>query len=278
MPVELPCGQCSGCRLEKSRQWALRCVHENSLHQHSYFLTLTYDEENLPMHGGLIKSDLTKFFKRYRQKLRRDHGPDKKIRYYACGEYGEQNLRPHYHAIIYGHEPCDRLVHGKTRDSHPLYTSDYVASLWPHGRHIIGSVTFESAAYVARYIMKKVNINDNTPENLRRTYERVNSETGEAFQVIPEYTVMSRRPGIGQGWYEKFGEETYRDDYIIQRGIKMQPPKYYDEQYQHIDKIKKTRRRKAISRREDNTPERLAVKEKHLAAQLRALKRSLSED
>jgi len=281
MPVELPCGQCSGCRLEKSRQWALRCVHENSLHQHSYFLTLTYDEDHLPKDGGLTKgkgSHLTNFFKRYRQKLRRDHGPDKKIRYYACGEYGEENLRPHYHAIIYGHEPGDRLVSGKTRDSHPLYTSDYVASLWPYGRHIIGSVTFESAAYVARYIMKKVNINDNTPRNLRRTYERVNSETGEAFQVIPEFTVMSRRPGIGQGWYEKFGEETYRDDYIIQRGIKMQPPKYYDEQYQHIDKIKKTRRRKALSRREDNTPERLAVKEKHLAAQLRALKRSLSED
>lgn len=278
MPVELPCGQCSGCRLEKSRQWALRCVHENSLHQDSYFLTLTYDEEHLPEDSGLNKKHLSDFIKRYRQKLRRDYGKHKKIRFYACGEYGEENKRPHYHAIIYGHSPTDLMVYGTTRDKNTLYTSDYIAGLWPYGRHIIGAVTFESAAYVARYIMKKVNINENTPEHLRRTYERVDPETGEAFTVIPEYTVMSRRPGIGQGWYKKFGEETYRDDYIIERGVKMQPPKYYDEQYPHIEKIKKTRRRKASERAEDYTPERLAVKEKALAAQLRALKRSLSED
>jgi len=194
-----------------------------------------------------------------------------------CGEYGDENLRPHYHALIFGHNFSDKEYFRETDTGHKLYRSDTLDRLWSHGYCNIGEVTFETAAYTARYIMKKVKINDNTPENLRRTYERVDSETGEAFQVIPEYTTMSRRPGIGQDWYKKFGEETYRDDYIIERGVKMQPPKYYDEQYPDIDTIKRKRRRKAKERNKDNTSERLAVKEKVKLAQLRFLKRSLKE-
>ena len=119
--------------------------------------------------------------------------------------------------------------------------------------------------------------NEISPEEWQ-AYSRVNPDTGEAHYVLPEYTDMSRRPGIGQGWYEKYGDETYRDDYIIERGMKMQPPKYYDEQYPDIKTIKDKRIRRAKMRAEHNTPERLAVKERVKRAQMRNHKRNLIED
>jgi len=176
-----------------------------------------------------------------------------------CGEYGDENLRPHYHALIFGHNFSDKKFFRKTDTGHNLYTSDILDNLWTHGFCNIGEVTFETAMFGLS------------------PYHRVDMVTGEYFEVEPEYNTMSRRPGIGQGWYEKYGDETYRDDYIIERGVKMQPPKYYDQQYQDIDIIKKQRRRKAAKRNKDNTPERLAVKEKVKQAQLRFLKRSLQE-
>jgi len=268
MPVELPCGQCIGCRLEKSRQWALRCVHENSLHQDSCFLTLTYDENNLPYDGGLDKTHFQKFMKRYRK-----HVEPQKIRFFHCGEYGDETKRPHYHALIFGHDFEDKQLHRQNANKDNLYISDTLATLWPYGFSLIGAITFESAAYVARYIMKK-----QTGEKAKEHYTRIDPDTGEFFEIEPEYTTMSRRPGIGQGWYEKYGKETYRDDFIIQRGMKMQPPKYYDEQYPDIKVIKSKRIRRAKEKRADNTPERLRVKENCKYAQIRALKRNLTED
>jgi len=197
-----------------------------------------------------------------------------------CGEYGDENLRPHYHALVFGHNFSDKEFFRKTDSGHDLYTSDILDNLWTHGFCNIGEVTFETAAYTARYVMKKQNgrYQDNASNMFGLSpYHRVDMVTGEYFEVEPEYNTMSRRPGLGQGWYEKYGNETYRDDYIIERGVKMQPPKYYDQQYQDIDIIKKQRRRKAVKRNKDNTPERLAVKEKVKKAQLRFLKRSLQE-
>jgi len=96
MPVVVPCGQCIGCRLEKSRQWAIRCVHESKCHDDNIFVTLTYNNENLPKDGSLCLADLQKFMKR----LRKKYGAG--IRYFACGEYGEKLKRPHYHVCIFG--------------------------------------------------------------------------------------------------------------------------------------------------------------------------------
>jgi len=204
-----------------------------------------------------------------------------------CGEYGDENLRPHYHALIFGHNFSDKEYFRETDTGHKLYRSDTLDRLWSHGYCNIGEVTFETAAYTARYIMKKVKSNEKKrsikylgneiSSEEWNAYSRVDPTTGEAFYVLPEYTAMSRRPGIGKGWYKKFGEETYRDDYIIERGVKMQPPRYYDEQYPDIDTIKQKRRRRAKERNQDNTPERLAVKEKVKLAQMRFLKRSLEE-
>lgn len=261
-PQEVPCGQCTGCRLERSRQWAVRCLHEASLHDDNSFITLTYSPEHLPEHGTLVKKHFQDFIKRYRKSIH-----PKKIRYYHCGEYGEKLSRPHYHALIFGHDFQDKI---KIREAGPksLHTSQKLNDLWGKGNVIIGAVTFDSAAYVARYIMKKI-----TGQNAEEHYKRVNPDTGEIVNLEPEYTTMSRRPGIGHNWYQKYKDEVYPDDFVIINGRKARPPKYYEQQLEKedqtlFDKHRSALKRKAMKQKENNTPERLAVREKVAKAKL----------
>lgn len=149
-PLQVPCGQCVGCRLERSRQWAIRCVHESKLHKDNCFITLTYNDANLPSDKSLHYRDFQLFMK----KLRKQY-PDKKIRFYMCGEYGENFGRPHFHACLFNFN-FDDLTLWKTQNKQKLYRSKKLEKLWPLGHSSVGTVTFESAAYVARYIMKKV--------------------------------------------------------------------------------------------------------------------------
>jgi len=274
MPVTLPCGQCIGCRLERSRQMAIRCVHESKLHDENSFVTLTYNEQSLPRDSGLCKPDFQKFMKRFRRAI-----APRKIRYFHCGEYGDENNRPHYHAIIFGHDFADKTLYGASHSNNKdnLYHSDFLDHLWQHGTCLTGEVTFESCAYVARYVLKKIKQSEKTPDKYDYNYERVDPDTGECFQVEPEYVSMSLKPGIGQGWYDKYAEETYRDDYIIHRGIKMQPPRFYDNQWPEIHHIKKRRKRKADERIDDHTLDRLHAAQVVKSAQIKNLKRSLQE-
>ena len=223
LPILLPCGQCIGCRLERSRQWAIRCMHEAQLHDENSYITLTYNDKNLPKDGSLNLRHFQLFMKRLRKKT------GKKIRFYHCGEYGEKFKRPHYHACLFGYQFPD-LRYFKTINGNKLYTSKYLDSVWTNkngetmGFSTIGNVTFESAAYVARYIMKKIN-----GEKAEAHY--VNKETGEILK--PEYTTMSRRPGgLGAEWLKKYKTDVYPGDFVVVRGKKMKPPKYYDRQYE----------------------------------------------
>ena len=149
LPVTVPCGQCIGCRLERSRQWAIRCHHEASLYENNSFITLTYADEYLPQNGSLDLNAQQKFFKR----LRKKYGSG--IRFYACGEYGSKFGRPHYHACLFNHDFADKTLWKITNDV-PLYRSSSLEELWPYGHSSVGNVTFQSAAYVARYILKKI--------------------------------------------------------------------------------------------------------------------------
>lgn len=166
--VQLPCGQCIGCRLDYSLHWAVRCMHEAQMHDENCFLTLTYSDEHVPSSGSLDKGALQKFWKRLRKRF-----PERRIRYFACGEYGERLHRPHYHACVFGFDFPDRELF-MMREGIPLYTSEALAQCWPFGFCSIGDVTFESAAYVARYACKKI-----TGEAASRHYERIDYETGE---------------------------------------------------------------------------------------------------
>lgn len=255
VPFKLPCGQCQGCRLEHSRQWAVRCVHESKMHKRNEFLTLTYDDKHLPKYGTLVKRDLQLFMKR----LRRKHGAG--IRFYACGEYGERTNRPHYHLLLFGFSSSDRKFYKNSPTGDPLYVSRAMRDLWPMGNNTIGDVTFDSCAYVSRYVCDK-----KTGDMAEWWYDVVDADTGEIIRLTPEFSNMSRRPGIGTPWFDKFGPETYAHDSVIMNGREMRPPRYYDVRAEaldgvSLDVIKRSRRRKALLYRENNTPARLRVRE-----------------
>ena len=122
-PIKLPCGQCSGCRLKRSHDWALRCIHEASLHSSNCFITLTYNDDNLPFNGSLNKSDFQGFIKRLR-----DREKPNKIRFYQAGEYGDKNNRPHHHAILFNYMPDDLVDSGGG-----IFFSPYLEKVWGKG-------------------------------------------------------------------------------------------------------------------------------------------------
>lgn len=262
MPVKVPCGQCVGCRLERSRQWAIRCHHEASLHRDNSFITLTYAEEHLPAGRSLDKEAFQKFMKRLRKRFE-----GRRIRYFHCGEYGARFQRPHYHACLFGLDFEDKKLWKVTNDV-PLYTSETLQELWPFGFSTVGDVTFQSAAYVARYIMKKI-----TGEEAAEHY------AGRE----PEYTTMSRRPGIGRGWLEKYRDDVYPQDFVVVRGSKMRPPKYYDRimETEHpvmYREIRGKRVQGAKAHSEDNGSRRLRVREVVQEKRITLLKRSYEDD
>lgn len=253
----LPCGQCIACRLERSRQWAMRCVHEARSHKETCFITLTYDEDHLPESKTLVKRHLQLFFKR----LRKHNGEG--IRFFACGEYGELNERPHYHSAVFAWRPDDLVLYRYVNNL-PLYTSDKLSKLWTHGFVTVGDLTFESAAYVARYCLKKV-----TGKPAKDYYN------GRE----PEFTNMSRRPGIGKGYFDTYKRDIYAIDGVIMRnGLKMKPPKYYDYQYgsiqpQHMEQIKC--KRKEMQNPDEDQWYRLDTRKRLLEAKTKKLKRTL---
>lgn len=210
----VPCGHCLGCDLERSRQWAVRCMHEASLHEDNSYITLTYDDEYLPAGGSLDPSAFPLFMRRLRKVV-------SDVRYFYCGEYGEEFFRPHYHAILFGWWPVDAVQCG-TRGDYPVYRSADLAALWPYGFSELGSVTFDSAAYVARYVTKKV-----FGEAAAEHYLRVDVDSGEVFGVVPEFAQMSRRPGIGSRWFSRFGGELERNGKVVVAGKESPMPRYY---------------------------------------------------
>jgi len=269
--LSLPCGQCIGCRLERSRQWAMRCMHEAQLHEKNSFITLTYDDTHLRSDKSLHYEDFQKFIKRLRKSI-----SPAKIRYYMAGEYGENFGRPHFHACIFGYDFNDKKLWKRTPSGSLIYRSEHLETLWPFGYSSIGDVNFESAAYVARYIMKKI-----TGKNAEQHYTEIDPDTGEITDRKPEFNKMSLKPGIGYAWLKRYKSDVYPQDYVIIRGKKVKPPKYYDKQYSkenpyEWDEVLYKRETSAKLRYEDNTPERLAVKEQVTKAKLQKLKRNLT--
>ncbi|QCS36630.1 replication initiator protein [Capybara microvirus Cap3_SP_546] len=231
--IEIPCGHCIGCRLKYSRDWANRCVLEAMQYDRNCFITLTYANEYLPearkyfdkdtgeeltspVHS-LNKSDFQKFMKRLRARF-----PDLSIRYFACGEYGDLHMRPHFHAIIFNFDFPDKIVketRTKQGYTYQLYRSPILEDLWPFGRCDIGELNWETCAYTARYITKKI-YGEVTPYDL--------------YNYEPEFTLSSRRPGIGRKYYDDNKEIIYLSDELIiprqlQPSIIAKPPRYYDK-------------------------------------------------
>lgn len=265
-PLEIACGRCIGCRLDRSLDWAVRISNEASLYDQNCFITLTYAPENLPPGGSLQLEHFQLFLKRLRSKY---HG--KCIRFFHCGEYGEKLGRPHYHACLLNFDFADKLYHRTTNRGDKIYRSPSLEQLWPYGLSEIGSVTFESAAYVARYITKKI-----TGKAAEAHYTILDPETGELIRRKAEYTTMSRRPGIGAPWLEKYHTDVYNHDHCIaHNGTKIKPPRFYDNRYEimnpeRFQRVLLERENKEVNmpgteanlrRALDSTPERLKVRE-----------------
>lgn len=247
----------------------MRCLHEAALHEDNAFITLTYEPQYLPEGGTLIKKHFQDFMKR----LRKKYG-GRRISYFHCGEYGEQKRRPHYHAILFGLRFVDQQFYSRGADGTFLYTSDELSRLWPFGFATVGEVTFESAAYVARYAVKKLSFYGED------AYEHIDLDTGEILPLQPEYTTMSLKPAIGKEWYGRFKGDVYPSDEVIVRGKVMKPPKYYDKLLEQDSaeahaQMKALRLGDALERAHDNTKARLLVREEVKIAQTQNLKRKV---
>lgn len=277
-PMEVACGQCLGCRLDRSRMWASRIVHEASLYEHkagNSFITLTYDDEHLPGYGCLVKEHFQKFMKKLRWHVR-----PRRVRYYMCGEYGTAEDgtlgRPHYHAILFNQQfSRDDIV--CVNNDVPSYSSEFLSSLWKQGFAVHGEVSYQSAAYVARYCMKKV-----TGAKADDYYTRVDPDTGEVYWIEPEYSAMSRRPGIGSEWYERYKSDFFpRDETPVPgRGVHPGTPRYYMEKLREVDPdvyddVKQRREVFITENKDDYTPERLMDRYKVKKAAISNLKRTL---
>lgn len=238
--VLLPCRKCVGCRLDKSREWANRIIMEQVYHQDAWFVTLTYSDDYLPkaypvspsgvilsVHSTLVKKAFQDFMKRLR------FNSHQKLRYYAAGEYGTTTFRPHYHALIFGLHLDDLHPIQKSVLGDQYYTSDLLDKCWPFGYHILGKVTWQSAAYVARYTMKKAT-HGFTPAYFKQA------------AVEPEFQTMSLKPAIGRQYYDDHPELFDYNTFSVSTpygGRKMTPPEYFKKLYksQHpLDYMKRS--------------------------------------
>ncbi|AXL14825.1 replication initiator protein [Microviridae sp.] len=267
--LEIPCGRCVGCKLERSREWAVRCIHEAQMHEENDYLTLTYRDSALPPGGTLIKKHMQDFIKRLRH-----HFPRKTIRYLMCGEYGEETQRPHYHMILFGIRFNDRKPFKMVRGN-MIFTSDRLDEIWGHGYCQVGNVTFKSAAYVARYVLKKQTKND-------KDTDRVDPETGEIFEPrLPEYIACSLKPAIGKSWIEKYENDVFPQDFVVIGNRQFPVPKYYrrlyaDKNPEKAEEMRAKRIEKAKAS-PDNSSSRLATREDIQKRRLDKLKRNQNE-
>ena len=275
------CSQCLGCRLDHSRMWMVRCVHEASLWDDNCFITLTYRPKELctaeqlakgwhvPNDGSLNKKHFQDFMKRLRKKF-----SDIRIRYYHCGEYGDQLDRPHYHACLFNFDFSDKELF-KQSEGYALFVSKTLEQLWPYGFSTVGELTAESAAYCARYILKKVNGNGRHEHYLRV------DEYGVAYWLQEEYVTMSRRPGIGRGFYEKFESDFFPRDEVPVPGVGVlrKVPRYYENMFaegspEEHEKVKQLRKAFRDAHKEEYSSDRLMDKYRVKKAQIKTLTRS----
>lgn len=299
--IKICCNRCVGCFQSRAGAWAMRCWHEASLSNDNCFITLTYNDEHLPPGASLFYRDFQLFMKRFKIQVARDQGSlvADRIRFFMCGEYGEQTARPHYHAAIFNYDFSDKYYWRRSPSGHRLYRSTFLEDRWSDelgaiGHCEIGDLTFDSAAYIARYIFKK-DFGEDSDKNYGGR--------------LPEFISMSRRPGIARAWFDKYWKDVFPHDYVIRDGVKLPVPRYYSDLYEQktavfcpvrfgvrpdrdvpgylspivesrsfcspdLEAVKFKRFERSQLQACDNTPDRLLVKEQLHKLRLARLKRS----
>lgn len=286
-PVTLPCGRCMHCRVAKVREWEVRCWAESRMHENSLFLTLTYNDDNLPSDWSVNRRHPQLFLKRLRKWLSKTD-PEMRIKFFLGAEYGDQLLRPHYHCILFG-VGLDQFpdaefykMSGKER----LYRSQKLNDLWSYGYANFGVARRGSMNYAAGYAVKKIEGKGN-PDS----YRRYRPDTGETWNVEPEFGMMSG--GLGRSWVEKYRSDFSQDGSIVIDGKHFAVPPYFrkllKDCFQSPDALNKdgifyddlegsnSRKREWAQQPNviaDNTPERRKAREESLIYRTKAFDRS----
>lgn len=276
--MSLACGRCIGCRLERSRQWSVRVMHEAALYEENCFVTLTFDDAHLPSDISNWYPYFQNFLKRLRRRFYFGKGDarNRVIRFFACAEYGDLGWRPHFHAGLFNIDfRSDRYYWRTTDAGFRLDRSPFLEGLWEFGSVEVGDLSLESAAYIARYALKKV-----TGDLADDHYAFVHPDTGEVEWRMPECVHMSLKPGIGAVWFSRFQSDVYPHDRCVVRGVEFKPPRFYDKLLKRVDpdmleELQEVREREARARWPDNTPDRLAVREVVQRARVAFKKRNL---
>lgn len=221
--IDIPCGRCLNCRLNYARKWSERCMLESKCWEHNWFITLTYDDDHLPivLHqdtgeviaSTLVPPDVVGFFKRLREYYDRVYN-HKGIRFFLAGEYGDRTYRAHYHICAFNLPISDLVYWSRSPLGDCYYNSATLSTLWQHGHVVVGELTAQSAAYTARYCTKKINGNVDY----------------DALGIHKEYVNMSRKPGIGVPYLLDHWQEIYADDTIyLPGGRTAKPPRIFDD-------------------------------------------------
>lgn len=238
----VPCGQCLGCRLDWAADWALRCEKEAKLWPHNSFITLTYSDDQLPIGGSTRSSVSKREWQLFMKRLRKEYGEH--IRFFATGEYGDQNDRAHYHALLFNLAFSDRVPWRVSRGN-TLYRSPTLERLWPFGFSTIGDVNFQTANYVAKYVVKKL---------------RGSAAQEQYCDREPPFVLMSRRPGIGALWLEQWGDEVYPSGTVVYgEGRVRKSPRYFDKLRSRLKPMdvvlaKHERKLRAVTARSKSNP------------------------
>lgn len=292
--IVMPCGQCIGCRMDKSREWADRLVLELQYHDSAYFVTFTYNNKHVPRRWyadpetgeafesySLEKRAIQLLMKRIRRTF-----PNDNIRYYCCGEYGGKTFRPHYHMIIFGLHLDDLQFYKKSELGDTYWTSPKLSSCWTdpddkedsYGYVVVAPVTWETCAYVGRYVTKKLT------GKLAGFYD--------VHNIIPEFSLMSRKPGIGRAYYDdhpNLYDYKWINVSLPSGGRKIRPPRYYDRLYDldnpaEFAEIKANRQKMAedlvklkLEQTDLSYLELLEVEEDALKEKFKKLRRTLHE-
>lgn len=280
------------------KKWANRCILESSLWEHNYFLTLTYDDEHLPKidewqgkdgqmyyddgswNGYLNPTHMTKFLKDIRDHFRY-HFNHTGIRFYYCGEYGSKTKRPHFHALMFNFPiPTEYLqFYKKNPNGDILYKSDKLSEIWGRGYVVVGELNWDTCAYTARYVMKKIT---------GKPSDEYYSSKGQTQEMVR----MSRMPGLAAKYYELHKDDIYLTDSIILKAakgkpIEIKPPSYYDRLYDieypsDLQRLKMIRKERAIEAQKlkDKTTSlsrkaQLELEERTLREKMKALHRDL---
>jgi hypothetical protein len=251
--LQVPCSNCIGCKQEYANKWAVRCYHESQLHDRNCFITLTYDDE----HSGtdLVYGDFQRFAKRLRKSL----GP---FRYFVAGEYGARG-RPHFHACLFGLDFPDMAAWAKSEKGFAMFRSKQLEDLWVEGFSTVQELSYATARYCAKYAAKSLSVTRS--------------------DRVPEFVHMSLKPGIGASWLDKFHADVYQagdGSVVLAGGARVKAPRYYDRRFLEMNAdameyLKMVREARARARAEDDSPERLSVREVVASAQYQFFKREV---